>query len=265
VIVAARALHDRRRSLLWWAVGVVGLMAFTAAFFPAVEGEATFDDLVQDLPEAMKDLFGLGEISLSSAPGYLHARVFSTLLPLVLLIFGIGVGARAIGGAEDDGTLELLLAQPVTRRRVLAERYAAMVALLVALGAVAAASLLAVAVPVDLLDGVSVPGLLAATVAATLLALLFATLAFTVGAVAGRRSTALGTATATAVATYLLHGVVGVSDAAHAVRFLSPWHWYAERNMLVEGIAPDALLVPPVLCAALLAAAVTVFDRRDLR
>jgi ABC-2 type transport system permease protein len=264
VIVASRLARDRRRSVTWWAVGVVGLMAFTAAFFPAVEGEASFDDLVKDMPEAMRDLFGMEGVSLGSAPGYLHARVFSTLLPLLLVIFGVGVGARAIGGAEDEGTLELLLAQPVTRRRVLVERYVAMVGMLALLGAVSAVSILAMAAPVDLLAGVSLAGLLAACAAATLLALVFATLAFAGGAAFGRRSTALAIGTVAAVATYLHRGVVGVSDPAHALRWLSPWHWYVDRNMLVDGIAPDALLVPPLVCLAVLVAGLVAFERRDL-
>lgn len=48
-------------------------------------------------------------IGLTSAAGYLHARLFSTILPVVLLVFGIGLGTRALAGAEEDGTLELTL------------------------------------------------------------------------------------------------------------------------------------------------------------
>ena len=40
MIVTARLLRDRRRSLLWWSVGVVGLVLFTVALFPSVDRAA---------------------------------------------------------------------------------------------------------------------------------------------------------------------------------------------------------------------------------
>ena len=52
------------------------------------------------------------------------------MLPLLLLVFAIGLGARAIAGSEQEGTLELLLSNPVTRRTVVAERYLAMVGMI---------------------------------------------------------------------------------------------------------------------------------------
>jgi beta-exotoxin I transport system permease protein len=260
-----RFLQDRRRSMLWWLLAIVGLVAFTAAFFPSVEGDQAIDDAIKDLPEAVRELFGLQEgVSISSAPGYLNARLYSTLLPILLLIFGISAGTQAIAGDEEEGTLELLLSNPVTRLRVSVERYAGM-ALLLAL--LALASLLAVALIgplVGLLDGVSTSGLLGVSAAMLCLGLIYSTAAFAAGAATGRRTPAIASAAGLAVAGYMLHGVAATSNAIEPVGWISPWHWYLDRNMLVHGASLWPIVLPLVFSVPLAAAGIALFLRRDL-
>ncbi len=68
-----------------------------------------------------------------------------------------------------------------------------------------------------------------------------------------------------AVVGYLHQGLVGLSDVIRPVRFISPWHWYLGRNMLAQGVAPDAIVVPLVLSAVIFVAGAGAFLRRDLR
>jgi ABC-2 type transport system permease protein len=265
-MLAARLLRDRRRSTLWWTTGMAALVVFTVALYPTVKGQASIDQLTADMPEALRSMFGLDEaVPLSSPAGYLHGRLFSLMLPLVLVIFGVGLGAHAIGGSEENGTLELLLANPVTRRRVACERYVAMVTLLGVLTVAFIALLLVLAPPFDVLDGVSSTGAVGASLGAFGLALVHATVAFAVGAASGRRGAAIAVAGVVAITGYLLQAFAQASGPLHPLRFLSPWHWYLGRNMLVHGVAPDALVLPLLVAAVLVAVAVATFEHRDLR
>lgn len=266
MIVAARLVKDRGRSFLWWSVGVVALVLFTVALYPTLKGQASLDDLVNQMPAAVRSMFGISKvIPLTSPAGYLQGRLFGSLLPVLLIVFGIGLGARAIAGSEQEGTLELLLANPVTRRTVLVERYVALVALLAGLTVVFAVSLVVLSLPFGALDGVPASGLAGVTVATFGIALLHATVAFGVGAATGRRALALSSATIVAVAGYLLQGLLGLSDAVRPLRFVTPWHWYLGRNMLAQGVAPDGVIVPLVVSAVIVAVGAVAFLRRDLR
>jgi ABC-2 type transport system permease protein len=158
-----------------------------------------------------------------------------------------------------------LLANPVTRSRVLLERYAAVVALLAALVGLFTALLLVGAAAVDGLDGVRITGLLGACAGVFGLALLFGSLAFAVGAATGRRGSAIAVATVAAVGGYLVRMLLAVADVLRPARYLTPWHWYLDRNMLAQGPAPVAIVVPLLLSALFLAAGWTAFVRRDLR
>lgn len=264
-VVFARQLYDTRHSTVWWALGMVALVAFTVAFYPSVEGNPSFDQIFEDLPDAVRTLVGAQEgVPLTSPPGYLHGRLFSVMVPVLLVTLGIGLGARAIGGSEGDGTLELVVAHPVTRSQVVAERFAAVVTVLAMVSATLTVALLGLAPIVGLLDGVAVGQLLAATVAAFCLALLHTAVAFTVGCATGRSAPAVALATSVAAGGYLLQSLAAISGGLPVVQALSPWHWYLDRNILVDGIAAAALIGPLALTALLFTAAIWLFNRRDL-
>ena len=134
MIIAARFERDRRVANLAWAAGIVAVVALTASLWPSIEGSDSFDDVIDDLPDSVKALIGAqAGVSLGTPAGYLNARVFATLLPVLLTVYGIGVGARAIAGGEQDGTLELILTNPVSRVRVATERAVRVTAFLAAL------------------------------------------------------------------------------------------------------------------------------------
>jgi ABC-2 type transport system permease protein len=144
VIVASRFERDQRRSNLAWGAGIIAVMAVTAAFWPSIEGSASLDEVIDDLPATLQSLIGAqAGVSLGSPAGYLNARLFATVLPALLMVYGISRGARALGGSEEDGTLELILANPVSRTRVAVERVLAVFAFVLALGGVAFVALLA--------------------------------------------------------------------------------------------------------------------------
>ncbi|MGQ0743930.1 MAG: ABC transporter permease subunit [Acidimicrobiales bacterium] len=266
VMLASRFLLDRRRSLVWWSAGLVGLVLFTVALFPTIAGQEAFDDLATDLPEAARSLLGIDQaVPLTSPPGYLHGRLFAGLLPFLLLVFGVGLGAYAVAGSEQDGTLELVLANPVTRRAVGVQRYLAVVALLGLLTSVFAAALVGLGLPFGVLEGVPATGLAGACAGAFAIALVHATVAFSVGAATGRRAWASAAAGSLGVAGYLLQGLLSLSPAVRPLRLVSPWHWYLGRNMLANGVAPDALIVPVVVSLVLAGVGIRAFLRRDLR
>ena len=261
-----RFLRDRRRSSLWWALGFFSLVAFTVAFYPSIKGQQNVDQVVKDLPPAVQAMFGLESgVPISSAPGYLHARMFASLYPILLLVLAIGLGSAAIGGSEEDGVLELLLSNPISRRRVFAERFLAMAALTFAQAAFFLAVLVPLAGLVGALKGVSVSGLVVAGLGGAALALLHGSIAFSIGASTGRRGPAIGIASATAAAGYLAQGILVAADAPAVVLNLTPWHWFLKQNLLVAGPNLAAWLPALGLSVAIAAASLPRFLSRDLR
>lgn len=260
--VTRQLLRERRRSLAWWVLGTVALVALTVGFYPSVRDVSGLSDYARNLPESLRGLFAGGEIDLVSAAGYLNSQVFAALAPLLLLIFAIGLGAAAVAGEEERGTLDLLLAHPVARARFVCERYLAIVVLIAALSAALAASVLAGSALVDLEVGAG--RVLAASAAVGLLALLFASLALAVGCVAPGRGRAIALTAAVAIGSWVLDGLAPAVAALEGWRPLSPFYQAIATDPLREGPAWDnwALLLAASL--VLLAVAARGLERRDV-
>jgi ABC-2 type transport system permease protein len=261
--VLLKTLRDSRRAFLWWGLGLVGMAALMIAVYPTVRDNPDLNELVEDYPEALKAFIAFGgEVDYVSGAGYLGSELFSFMVPLLLLIAAIGAGARATAGEEERGTLDLLLANPLSRRRLLLEKLGA---LAVELFLLAAVLWLALLVGVQIVDmEVSAANLAAATASAALLALAFGTVAALVGAATGRRGAAIGMAAAAGVASYLLNSLALLVEFLEPARKASPFYHYAVADPLRSGLALDhaAFLVLVALVAATLA--LVAFERRDL-
>lgn len=266
MIIARRLLLDRKRGALWWTLGTVLGVASIVGLWPSVKGNGDIEDVVRNLPAGVRAMFGMEEgVGLSSAPGYLHARLFSTVLPILLLIYAIGLGARVIGGAEEDGTLQLVVIAPVTRRRVATERIAASTALLLWLVVVALVTTLALGFAVGIFDGMSTRRVVVDLGAVTALALLHMAIAFAAGASTGRRGPAISAASGIAVGGYILHGLAASAKVIEPLRVVSPWWWFLDRNLLVHDPTFLSIALPLVLAAAITSYGVLEFERRDLK
>jgi hypothetical protein len=131
--VFAEALRERRRSLLWWTLGLAALVALNVAFYPSVRDDPALGDYARDLPESLRALFAGGELDIASPAGYLNSRVFALLAPLLLIVFAIGAGSAAVAGEEERGALELVLAHPIRRRDYVLQRFLGLAVVVAAL------------------------------------------------------------------------------------------------------------------------------------
>lgn len=65
--VFLKFLEDRRRSSLWWGLGIMAAVVFTLAFYPSVKGQDDLDQVLEDLPAGVQAVFGF-EVSPSVRP-----------------------------------------------------------------------------------------------------------------------------------------------------------------------------------------------------
>lgn len=263
--IAARSFADRRRGLLFWSVGVGAYVATMLAFFPTARSQAqSFNQLLENYPKGMLTMFvGSEKIDFGSAPSFLNTYLYASMVPIIVLVLAIGFGAAAIAGEEEAGTLDLVLAHPVSRRSVVLQKALVLPALLTTVGAVI---VLLVVGAVPLLDmDLSVGNLVAATVALVLLATDLGLVALAVGAATGRRGLAAGVAGGVAAGTYLVNSMSSLATWLEPWRVVSPFYWASHDNPLANGLAPGRLVVLVVLGSALLGVAVVAFERRDLR
>ena len=261
--VYLKTMWDRRTSIVWWVVGMIALGAITVAFYPSIAADQdAFEQLLEAYPEELLAFFGIDDAQeLASPEGFVNSQLYANVVPIMLFIFTIGIGTSALAGEEDRRTMDLLLAQPVARERIVLDNFAAMATLS---GTVAAALLVVLLVsnaPAGL--DMSILGMVAANVGAWLLGLVFGALALAIGGITGRRGMTLGVAAGIAVAAFFLYGLAPLVDALEPAQKLSPFWWYLGPKPLSNGFA--VLFVLMILwIAGAVAAAVWGFRRRDV-
>jgi len=266
VPVLTHALRRRRISLAWWSLAVAGMCALLAAAYPTIRDNSELDKTFANLPPGVEALLGLSGGNLLSSPtGYLDSQFFANVLPVMLLVFAVGLAAWTVAGDEASGSLELLLANPVSRVRVALARLGALVIQLAGLTAVSTVALIVLAPAAGLDSGLSAGHVAAATVGSALLALTFAAVAFAVGAATGNRPAALGTAAALAVAGYVLEGLAQQIHGLHPIGSVNPWHWVLANDPLRHGLTWRTWLPSLAATAVLATLSLPRLARRDIR
>jgi len=257
-----RDVADHSKALAGWCAGATLYVLLIAAIFPSLSDSASLDKLVENYPDALKSLFGISSGgSLSSGAGFLDAELFSFMLPLLVLVLGIGSGARAFAGEEDAGRLELVLAYPVRRRDAVVAKSVALVAQVLAVCACVGIAI-AILNPIFGL-GISVNHVAMATIELFLLGALFGWLSLAVGAATGSHGLAVGLSAGLAAGSYLISGLHGLASWLDPFRFLSAF-WWIGNSPLQNGIRGSGVLVLVLAALGALLVSAMLVERRDL-
>jgi ABC-2 type transport system permease protein len=261
-VLARKEFRDQRRALVGWGGGLAAMVLMYASFWPSVRDNARqFESYLENLPDALRNV--IGELSLGTPVGYLQSELFSFLGPALVLVLAIGAGARSIAGEEDQATLDLLVVTPVTRRRIILEKFAAMTAVVLGLGVVLWASVVTIGRLFDLV--VPAGNIAAATLHLVLLGVAFGTIAMLIGSWFGRRGPANGFTASLAVGTFLLEAFAPAVEGLGWAAKLSPFYYYGESLPIRNGVQVTHAAILVAVAAVGLIAAIIGFDRRDIR
>ena len=102
--ILRKELRFRLSSMFWWFIGMFGMALMVVAVFPSMASELQG----MEMP-AFFQMFGpVAEIY--TLEGFLSVELFGFMVPLVVCIYGVVLGSNLLGGEEDEGTLEILMA-----------------------------------------------------------------------------------------------------------------------------------------------------------
>lgn len=258
-------LRQRRTAIFWWCLVSLALVAVLLLIYPSIRDQAAqLSKLLNQLPNGVRQLkTGNSTVDIGSPVGYLNSQVFYITLPMVFIILAITRGSGLIGRDEQDHTLELLLARPVSRGRLLLAKAVSGVLELTLVAVVSTATLLVLAHAVKL--DVGIGRLLLTSLFTALFSLSFGAISFALTAY-GRLTKRASTAIAVVIAFggYILVGLESLSHYITTPAKLFPYHYFIPQQLLMGHVAKGIglyLLGVFVVCALL---AWTGFRRRDI-
>lgn len=256
--ILLRTLWERRISTAVWSLSM-GVFALLFAWVFEIYKDQVADFAV-GLPEQMSAI--IGDLAGAATPaGFLAIELYSLFLPLVLAIVGIGFGASAIGREEESGTLELLLASPISRSRIILQKLAAIKVVLLAIPFVTwLGVMLGKAIfPFD----VNLSDVALASLSVFLLGMVYAMAALAGQSVSGRRKTGLAIGGGLLTVTYVADIVSKMVEKLENIKYISPFYYFDISNVLSgEGQLGNFLVLIAAASLLYLVAHIS-FLRRD--
>ncbi len=254
--VLLKSLRDQKWQVLGFGLALLAMAAIDVYIWP------TYRTTVEQmkLPEAVQAFFG-SDLNYATAAGFISAEFFSWI-PILLIVYAVIQGTGAVAGEESSGTMDLLMAQPLSRGAMVGQKCLAAVigtVLIIGIGYLGfLGSIPFVHIEISLGDAAL------ASINMAPVTLLFFSLSLWLGVVAPNRAYAAGGAVALATAAYFANSLATGVDALRWLRYASPFYYYGAGLPLVRGLdwAHIALLLG--LSLAFAAWAARAFVRRDI-
>ncbi len=256
--------HTLKRFLgqiLGWGIsfGLITLYLM-AVYKPMIEQQAELVSLLEAYGETMLAFFGGGADFLSPA-GYLDFGFFS-YFPVVAGIFAVLIGSGLLAADEEKGTLDLILAHPVSRTGLFWGRFLAFAAATTAILALTWLGF-AFGLPIAGWD-VSAVALLLPHISLLAVLLLFGAFALLLSMVLPSRMLAASTAGALMVVSYLVSSLARVNEQLKALNDFLPLKYY-QGGRALDGLDWQNFLGLMGFAALFAVLAWLLFLRRDIR
>ena len=215
----------------------------------------------ENFPEELIAFFGGGD--LSTPEGWYTLETFGLMAPLSVILVTAVMGAGALAGEESRRTMGLLLANPVSRHRVVLEKAVPMATFGILVGVATFAGVALGSVLGDL--RMDVGNIAAAAALQVLVGLAFGTLALALSAGTGRTGIAIIGAAGGALVFHLLTSLANISEGLGVIAWLSPLHYYLGSDPLINGMDWGDGAVLAALSIVLFSLSFVLFQRRDIR
>jgi ABC-2 type transport system permease protein len=255
--LAAHMARLQVKSVVIWGLVLGAYAAAIVASYLSFGDPEQMEQIMSAYPPELLDAFGISDMS--SIEGFLHGQIFN-LIPLAIAFFPILALSSAIAGAEERGTIDVLLGNPVPRWQLVVASFVATAVSLLIILAIMGALMYGTAVlsDIELSLSASVEGVLNLWP----ISLFFGGLALLCSAMFHRRALAIAVPGFVLLAMYLADTLGRVSEDLEVYRDFSVFYYYGAA--ITDGIDWASFAGVSGLAVLFALLAVVVFRRRDI-
>lgn len=257
-------LHLRRVSLFWYSFSLAIYGWWVVSFYPSIGGDSNYVQYVSEvMGEEMMALFGGSALDLTTFAGFAGIEYLSLMWVLIVAAAMVTFAGGSLGGAVDDGSMEMTLSLPASRTRVVVSRYLAMAAYAGMISFVTSATLYLPSLYYDV--EMSLDAAVALFFASWLLMMAIASFAYAVSSLSssGGRPVAITLGVITAM--WIGDALGQLNEDIEWVRDFSLFkYWTPGKILQDEALGSESWIVLGLVTVLFFFAAVLVFRRRDV-
>jgi len=255
------SFRSARGALIGWGIGLTALALMMGSIFDMmVSSGDLLTAYAEGLPE-LAELFNFG--SMNTPIGWLDVEYFS-FVPLIIGLFAAGAGASLLASDEEGGTLDLILAHPVSRTTLFWGRFLTTTLVTVILLLISWASLL---LTMTWSENFTIPALDLLLPFTSLFAILmfFMTLALFFSMLLPARRMASMLTAMLVVASFFITLLSGVVDQLEQAADFSPLTYLETTTAIEDGLNLTWFGVFIAIDLVLALISWQMFQRRDVR
>lgn len=252
------------RSAIFWGIGIGLLGFYVTSVIQNAEILAQYEEILAALPTPLLAAFGVSDVnSLVSPEGFIGFG-FLFYAILALAVYAVLSGLNITANDEDEGIMEVMLALPIARWRVIAEKFAAYTLLSIVIVVISGMGLFAGAsVTIIELDRMR---LLQGTI--NMLPTMLIIMAFTamVASLSSRKGIVATIATVFVVLSYFLFTIDNATDSPITTMLgqLSFFHYYDAEQVMQTGLMLGNVVLLIGLTMVCVAISLVAFEQRDI-
>ena len=251
---------SRWKNILIWSVSMFILALVFTGLYDSFKGEIT--DMMGNAPKLMEAMMGPISEDAVTPEIWLGIELYGLLFPILLAIIAVSAGASAIGTEEESGTIELILASPISRGRVVLEKS---LGIMIQLGIVSGFLWVGIATgsllfPFD----VSLTNVFFATAMGWIFGTTVAYITMSIQSLKGRKGLALGVGSGFVGLSYVIMVISGVLNGLNSLKYTSLFNYYDGRSVLINGLNETSFAVMLGLSGLFLVVSLYGFYNRDV-
>lgn len=254
-----KTIYDKRWFIFGWSIGVVVMASITIGFFPTIKDQ--IGELFSNIPKALQGVTGNTE-DYKNIIGYVGTGVFDLRMPMLTITMAIILALNISAAEESSGKLYQLLAQPISRSKIMAQKWAAM---MIVFALVHSALFIGIVAVVELI-GESMPlqKIASGTLMCFLLTAAIGSLTIALGFGQGRKGLTTMIVTTYVFGSYLLTSFAAQVEWLRHIEPVSIFHYYQASTALKQGIDWGNITSLIAIIVVALLVGTAVFNRRDV-
>ena len=251
---------SRWKNIVVWSASMFLLALMFTGLYDSFKGEIT--DMIDNVPKLMEAMIGPLPKDAVTPEGWLGLELYGLLFPILLAVIAVSAGASAIGGEEESGTIELILASPISRGRVVLEKS---LGIMIQLGIVSGFLWVGIAIgsllfPFD----VSLTNVLSATAMGWIFGTTVAYITMSTQALKGRKGLALGVGSGFVGLSYVMMIISGLLNGLNSLKYISLFNYYDGPSVLMNGLNETSFSVMLGLSGLFFVISLYGFYNRDV-
>lgn len=261
--ILGRELRANLKSLLIWCGAMTALIAVGMLKYAGIaEAGPEVEELLAQLPEAMKTFLELNLLDMTTIAGYFG--VFFLYFMLLAGTHAVMLGATIISKEERDKTADFLFVKPVRRSRIITTKLLAVLVNLAVFNLVTlAASVFFVA---RYNTGLSINNQIVYLMTALfILQATFAAIGAGLSGLAKEPRKAVSWATTLFLVLFFLSMAIGIYKKIDFLKYLTPFQYFPIAQTMQGTFEPLFLILSLMIILVLVIITYVAFQNRDLR